>query len=114
MTTDSQLKVKPVIHCEVIQAIEDTWTANIFVICLDKPGSEHNIIDYELGLQFARVLFAVREKVREGEVDLVVLCSAKHQSFMAGADIQFELRSVGTDGETRYVCMYAIYYYVVY
>ena len=82
----------PMIHCEIIQVLEDTWSANIFVICMDRPGAEHNIIDHEFGEELARVVFLLWERVRRGEVDLVVLCSGKERSFMAGADVEFELK----------------------
>lgn len=101
MALDDSAGGQPVIQCEIIQALEDTWTANIFVICLDRPQLEHNIINLEFGLQLARVVYTLRERVRRGEVDLVVLCSAKDRSFMAGADIQFQLGMIGTTGESR-------------
>ena len=90
------------IHCEVIQALEATGTINIFVICLDKPDSEHNIIDRELGLALARAVYLAREKADKGELDVLVLCSAKKRSFLAGADIEHELMQfVGVQGSYR-------------
>lgn len=91
----------PLIQCEIIQALEDTWTVNVFVICLDRPQSEHNIIDREFGYQFSRAIYVVREKVRAGEVDLLVICSAKDGSFMAGADIETQLKMIGSEGEYK-------------
>lgn len=90
-----------VLHCEIIQAVEDTWTANIFVICLDRRDSALNIIDRECGYQLGLALYLARQKVEAGEVDLLVVCSGKDKSFMAGADILTELKMVGIEGECR-------------
>ncbi len=89
------------VHCEVIQALEAAGTVNIFVICLDKADSAHNVIDKEFGLGMGRALFLAREKASKGELDVVVLCSAKKRSFLAGADILHELKFVGVEGSRR-------------
>lgn len=90
------------IHCEVIQALEHGGTINIFVICLDKPGSEVNVIDKEFALSLARVLYHAKDKAESGELNLVVICSAKQGSFLAGADIEHELKFAGPSGALRY------------
>jgi enoyl-CoA hydratase/carnithine racemase len=89
-----------VMHCEVIQVVEEPWTANIFVICLDKPDSELNIIDMEFGIQLGRTLYLAKENADAGEIDLVVVCSAK-ESFVAGADILLQLKLIGVNGECK-------------
>ena len=91
------------IHCEVIQALEAAGTVNVFVICLDKPVSVHNTIDRELGLGLARAVCLAREKAAQGEIDVVVVCSAKEKSFLAGADILYELKMLGVEGSQRWV-----------
>lgn len=94
-----QVIMAAVLHCETIQVVEETWTANIFIVCLDKPGSELNIIDIEFGNQLGLALHLAREKAIAGEIDLLVVCSGKDKSFMAGADIMIELKVVGIEGE---------------
>ena len=96
-------KSLPVVHCEIIQAVQGRGAVNVFVICLDKYGSEHNIIDRQFGLEFAQAVYLVREKAENGEADVVVLCSAKDRSFLAGADIEEELKFIGPDGTRRLV-----------
>lgn len=93
----------PLIHCEILQAVEDAWTINIFVICLDRPDMELNILDLEFGHQLGRALYLARERVAAGEVDMLVVCSAKPNSFMAGADILTQLKLTGIEGEQRCV-----------
>ncbi len=90
-----------VLQCEVIQALEDTWSANIFVICLDRPEAEHNVLDWQLVYQLEQAVGIAREKVRAGELDVLVVCSAKDKSFLAGADIQTQLNFVGMKGEAE-------------
>ena len=94
-----------VLHCETIQALEETWTANMFVICLDKPESELNTIDLEFGIQFGRALYLAKEKANVGEIDVLVVCSAKEESFVAGADILLQLKLIGIEGEYKLVCV---------
>lgn len=89
------------VHCEVIQALERGGTINIFVICLDKPNSEVNIIDKEFALSLARALYHAKDKAESGELNLVVVCSAKQGSFLAGADIDHELKFTGPSGTLR-------------
>lgn len=49
-----------------------------------------------------KAVFLARKKAKEGEVDIVVLCSAKIQSFLAGAGIQTQMEFVGMAGMQRY------------
>lgn len=91
----------PSVHCEVIQALESAGTVNVFVICLDKPDSVHNIIDKEFGLALARAVYLAWEKATNGELDVLVVCSAKDRSFLAGADIAHEMKYVGVAGANR-------------
>ena len=75
----------------------------LFVICMNRPGADHNIIDKSFCLAFARIVLTAREKAVRGEVDAVVVCSAKQGSFMAGADIEHELLHYsGPGGEQRW------------
>ena len=90
------------VHCEVIQAVEDAGTINVFVICLDRAEGDHNIIDRELARQLGTAVHYAWKKARKGEIDVVVVCSAKKSSFMAGADILYELKFVGLEGAQRY------------
>ena len=95
-------KSSPCVHYEVIQALEGQGTINIFVICMDKPGVEHNVIDRQFATDLAKAVFLAREKAKEGEVDIVVLCSAKIRSFLAGAGIQTQMEFIGMAGMQRY------------
>ena len=92
------------IRCEVVQSIDSSGTLNIFVICLDRAGSEHNIIDRVFGLALARAVYDAKTKLEYGEIDVVVVCSAKKGSFMAGGDILTEMKFVGVQGSQRSVC----------
>ena len=96
-----------VIHCEIIRDVERWGTVNVFVICLDREDGDHNIIDRNFGWQLARAGLQAREMARKGEVDVVAVCSAKEGSFMAGADILYELKFVGIKGGQRYVVEWA-------
>ena len=96
-------KSLPVVHCEIIQAVEGRGAVNIFVICLDRCGSEHNIIDRQFGLEFTQAVYLAGEKAGSGEADVLVLCSAKERSFLAGADIEEELKFIGPEGTRRWV-----------
>ena len=87
------------VHCEIIQTLNDSGdTVNIFIICLNGAESQQNIIDRTFAIGLAQVVFHAREKVKAGEVDLVVICSSKMNSFMAGADIETQLKYVSFKG----------------
>ena len=90
------------IHCEVVQAMDNLQPLNIFVMCMDRHDSQHNIIDSCFGLDLKRVVHLADRKALCGEIDLVVVCSAKRGSFMAGADILHELKFIGVEGAQRY------------
>ena len=100
---DDSSKPVPAVHCEVIQAVESHGTINVFVICLDRIGREQNIIDLGFGLQLACAINHARRLALDRDIHLVVLCSAKKGSFMAGADILSELRFIGEKGGERSV-----------
>ena len=91
----------PSVHCEVIQALEGRGVLNIFVICLDRTNAAHNIIDRTFALELARAVYLAGEKAAKGETDMVVVCSAKQGSFMAGADIKYQLKFIGPAGAQR-------------
>ncbi len=89
----------PLVHSEVIQALDNRGSLNVLVLCMDRPGAEHNIIDRRFALELANAVYGAREKVEAGEVDVLVVCSAKRGSFMAGADIVTELKFIGVQGQ---------------
>ena len=93
----------PGVHCEIIQALQGRGVVNVFVICLDRRGSEHNIIDRQFGLELTQAAYLAGEKAGSGEADVVVVCSAKERSFLAGADIEVELKFIGPEGTRRWV-----------
>ena len=89
------------IHCEVVQALDNLQPLNVFVICMDRSGLKHNIIDDIFGLDLIRAVHLANKKALGGEIDVVVVCSAKNNSFMAGADILHELKFIGIEGACR-------------
>lgn len=101
-----QEKLVPAVHCEVIQAVESYGTINIFVMCLDRLGQAQNIIDLGFALQLACAVNHAKKQAIDQDIHLVVICSAKAGSFMAGADILTELKFTGEDGSQRYIQMY--------
>lgn len=88
--------------CELIKLPVSDRQVNVFVICLDTPDSSQNILDRNLGTGLASAIICVKKMVDQGEVDLVVVCSGKEKTFMAGADIKIELKFIGTNGMLRY------------
>ena len=88
--------------CQLIELPVSDGQVNIFVICLDTPDSSQNILDRDLGTGLASAIICVKKMVDQGEVDLVVVCSGKEKTFMAGADIKIELEFIGTNGMLRY------------
>ena len=89
------------VQYEVVQAFEDTKLVNVFVICMDRRNLEHNIIDKDFGIELLRAIHIAEKRALSGEIDTVVICSAKKESFMAGADILHELKFVGNEGDYR-------------
>ena len=97
----SSQKFPSTIHCEVVQALDSLHPLNIFVMCMDRSDLQHNIIDNRFGLDLIQAVLLAEKKALCGEVDIVVLCSAKTDSFMAGADILHELKFIGIEGAYR-------------
>ena len=91
------------VHFEVISTPAGAGAVNIFVICLDREGGEHNIIDRPFATGLARAVVQADRLAGRGLVDMVVLCSAKRGSFVAGADIKHQLLMIGEEGKLRYV-----------
>lgn len=91
------------VHFEVISTPVGAGAVNIFVICLDREGGEHNIIDRPFATGLARAVVQADRLAGRGLVDMVVLCSAKRGSFVAGADIKHQLLMIGEEGKLRYV-----------
>ena len=91
---------------EVVVVHEDA-VLRIFIVPLDEEGiqlavinldresdtaSSVNIIDEEFALSLARTVFVLAMLAQEGSIDCVVLCSSKENSFIAGADIKYEIK----------------------
>jgi len=65
----------------------------LMVICMDhQTSSAVNIIDEGMGLSLARAVLTAEWYVRNEIINAVVLCSGKQQTFLAGADILYELK----------------------
>ena len=91
------------VHCDLIQALEKNGTTSVFIVCLDRPGSDQNIIGEQFVFELAGAVRLARKLYLSGEADLLVLCSAKRGAFLAGADIQHELKKyVGPLGKLRF------------
>ena len=101
------------VHYEVVQSFGDA-ESNVFVICMDRPDLEHNIIDKQFGVDLVRAVHIAEKRALCGEIDTVIICSAKKGSFMAGADILHELKFIGSEGAYRYVCpTHTVMYFVI-
>ena len=69
--------------------------SRLMVICMDHVTSlAVNIIDEEMGLALARALLEAEWYIENKLINGLVLCSGKHRSFLAGADILFELKMI--------------------
>ena len=73
----------------------------VFVICLNSPDSQHNIIDRNFALDLGTAVHTAQGLAATGDIDMVVVCSAKDGSFLAGADIKIELQYTGSRGILR-------------
>lgn len=93
------------VHFEVVSTPVGAGAVNIFVICLDREGGEHNIIDRPFATGLARAVVQADRLASRGLVDMVVLCSAKRGSFVAGADIKHQLLMIGEEGRLRCVAL---------
>ena len=91
----------PGVYYEVVNTAQHPEPRNVFVICFDREGSEHNVIDRPFALGLARALLKADQLAKEGRIDVVVMCSAKSTSFVAGADIKHELQLIGIQGSIR-------------
>ena len=77
------------VRTELIEVAEAD--CKLLVICMDHlTSSAVNIIDEEMGLALAKAVMEAEWYVENELINGVVLCSGKHQSFLAGADILFE------------------------
>jgi len=77
------------VHTELLEVPEAG--CKLMVICMDHLTSlAVNIIDEEMGLALARAAMEAEWYVENELINGVVLCSGKHQSFLAGADLLFE------------------------
>jgi len=64
----------------------------LMIICLDHQSSAVNIIEEGMGLSLARAVLTAEWYVQNELINAVVLCSGKQHSFLAGADIHYELK----------------------
>ena len=77
------------VHTELVEVLEAG--SRLMVICMDHVTSlAVNIIDEGMGLALARAVLEAEWYTENDVINGVVLCSGKHQSFLAGADILFE------------------------
>ena len=77
------------VHTELVEVPEAG--SRLMVICMDHVTSlAVNIIDVEMGLALARAVLEAEWYIENDLINGLVLCSGKHQSFLAGADILFE------------------------
>ena len=94
------------VDTEVVVLHEDA-VLRVFIVPLDEEGiqlavinldresdtaSSVNIIDEEFALSLARTVVVLTLLAREGSIDCVVICSSKENSFVAGADIKYEIK----------------------
>ena len=79
------------VYTELMEVAEAD--SRLMVICIDHlTSSAVNIIDEEMGLALAKAVMEAEWYIENELINAVVLCSGKHQSFLAGADILFEQR----------------------
>ena len=77
------------VHTELIEVPEAG--SKLMVICINHLTSVAvNIIDEEMGFALARAVMEAEWYVENELINGVVLCSGKHQSFLAGADLLYE------------------------
>ena len=69
----------------------------ILALVLNSSKSQHNVFDEEFARQFVSALAEAYTCARNGQCDLVVVCSAKRNSFVAGADIGSQLSITDKD-----------------
>lgn len=87
--------------CHVVQLGVSERVVNLFVILLDRKGLEHNIVDMPFALELLQAVHRAHVLAARGDIDLVVVCSGKNKSFLAGADINHELKFVGSVGAIK-------------
>ena len=77
------------VHIELVEVPEAG--SRLMVICMDHVTSlAVNIIDEDMGLALARAVLEAEWYIENDLINGLVLCSGKHQSFLAGADILYE------------------------
>ena len=77
------------VHTELVEVREAS--SRLMIICMNHlTSSAVNIIDEEMGLALARAVMKAEWYVENELINGVVLCSGKHQSFLAGADLLYE------------------------
>ena len=65
----------------------------LMIICMDHQSSSAvNIIEEGMGLSLAKAVLIAEWYVKNELISAVVLCSGKQHSFLAGADIHYELK----------------------
>ena len=91
----------PPVHCETILLPVSGGCVRLMVICLDKPDSAQNIVNHSFALGFGRAVVHANKLANDSAIDLVVICSGKLNSFVAGADIKTMLSCIGPSGVIR-------------
>ena len=89
------------VHCEILSLPISKGTVRVFVICLNTPDSSQNVIDHTFALEFGKAVLQLKELTANNEIDMVVICSGKENTFIAGADIKVELKYIGVHGSLR-------------
>ena len=89
------------LHCEIKRIPVDGGFTRVFVICMSSSSSQYNLIDRSFALELGTAVYTAQGLAAAGDIDLLVLCSAKEKSFIAGADIKLELQYIGPRGALR-------------
>lgn len=89
------------VHCEILSLPISKGTVRVFVICLNTPDSSQNVINRNFALEFGKAVLQLKKLTANNEIDMVVICSGKENTFIAGADIKVELKYIGVHGSLR-------------
>ena len=95
------LRMASPVHCEILSLPISKGTVRVFVICVNTPDSSQNVIDRNFALGFGKAVLQLKELAANNEIDMVVICSGKENTFIAGADIKVELKYIGVHGSLR-------------
>ena len=90
------------LHCEVKRIPVNKGLVRVFVICMNTPDTQYNVINSAFAVELGTAVHTAQGVAAAGDVDLLVLCSAKDKSFVAGADIRQQLQYIGSRDILRY------------